>query len=191
MNYSTVFTLVLFTLSLILYLRDKKLSKKKRAQLDLQIREKAVEVSVVEFTATDINNYHKSGLTLNEMEVLAFAKVLNGLNTIPDQIYLDAADVIEDRFRDNVLCKYPHEVPFIAKHKADVIYPVVSAASIIAKVYRDKTMAEIAPVSGYCDKKTLEWLTAYYRENRSFPKEARYFWKTLNKIKEVCIVEHL
>jgi len=34
MNYSTVFTLVLFTLSLILYLRDKKLSKKKQEEMN-------------------------------------------------------------------------------------------------------------------------------------------------------------
>lgn len=165
---------------------SKKLTKKKRDKLDFEIRENAVEVNVVEFTATDINNYHRSGLTLNQIEVLGFAKVLNGLNTIPDKIYLDAADVSEQRFRDNVLAKYIHDVPLIAKHKADIIYPIVSAASIIAKVYRDKSMLNIAPVSGYCDKKTIEWLTTYYNENGNFPKDARYFWKTLNKIKYNC-----
>lgn len=163
---------------------SKKLSKKKRSELEVIINEKAVDVSIIEFTAEDINDYHRSGLTLNQMEVLAFAKALNGLKTVPDEIYLDAADVIEDRFRDNVLAKYKHDVPLIAKHKADVIYPVVSAASIIAKVNRDRIMAEIAPVSGYCDKKTVEWLRAYYLEHGCFPKEARSFWKTLNKIKE-------
>ena len=163
---------------------SKKLSKKRRAQLDTEITELAHGIAVVVLTAEDINEYHRQGLTLNEMEVIAFTEALNDLQTVPDEIYLDAADVIEARFRDNVMKGYSHkDVPIVAQHKADTNIPVVAAASIVAKVTRDNTMAEIAPVSGYGDPKTQQWLTEYYLENGEFPAEARYFWKTLDNIK--------
>ncbi len=163
---------------------SKKLSKKRREALDIDITKKAQEIVVVELTAEDINDYHRQGLTVNEMEVLAFAFALNDLETMPDEIYLDAADVIESRFRDNVMQRYDHkEVPIVAQHKADTNIPVVAAASIVAKVTRDEIMKEIAPVSGYPDKNTVRWIKEYYIKNGKFPKESRYFWKTLDNIK--------
>jgi ribonuclease HII len=143
----------------------------------------AHEVVVVELSAEDINGYHRQGLTLNEMEVTAFTYALNDLQTIPDEIYLDAADVLEHRFRDNILRGYPHDVPMVSEHKADLNRPVVAAASIVAKVTRDAIMAEIAPVSGYGDKNTMAWIKEYYLENGEFPAESRYFWKTFDTIK--------
>lgn len=162
---------------------SKKLSAKRRVALEADITELAHEVVVVELTAEDINGYHRQGLTLNEMEVIAFTHALNDLETIPDEIYLDAADVLEHRFRDNVMRGYHHHVSIVAEHKADTIHPVVAAASIVAKVNRDAIMAEIAPVSGYGDKNTVAWLKEYYLENGEFPLDSRYFWKTLDNIK--------
>lgn len=163
---------------------SKKLSKKKRKEFEAEILDLAQQVVVIELTAEDINTYHRQGKTLNEMEVIAFTSALNELDVKPDEIYLDAADVLEHRFRDNVARNYKHQdIPIVAEHKADDKYPVVSAASIIAKVTRDEIMAEIAPVSGYGDKKTMAWLTEYYLENGEFPDTARYFWKTLDTIK--------
>jgi ribonuclease HII len=163
---------------------SKKLSKKKRTLLEAEINEQAHEVVVVELTAEDINGYHRQGLTLNEMEVIAFTHALNDLETVPDEIYLDAADVLEARFRDNIMKGYHHkEVPIVAEHKADQNRPVVAAASIVAKVTRDAIMEQIAPVSGYGDPKTQEWITDYYLENGEFPPDSRYFWKTFDNIK--------
>lgn len=165
---------------------SKKLSKKKREELDQLIEDNAQEIAVIELTADDINDYHRRGLTLNQMEVIAFTDALNQLENVPDVIYLDAADVLEHRFRDNVSkhCKFT-ETPIIAEHKADVNHPVVAAASIIAKVTRDKLMSEIAPVSGYGDKKTVAWISDYFMNNNSFPPGSRYFWKTFERIKNL------
>ncbi len=163
---------------------SKKLSAKRRVAFDAEITELAHEIVVVELTAEDINGYHRQGLTINEMDVIAFTHALNDLETIPDEIYLDAADVLEHRFGDNVMRGYCHpDVCIVSEHKADINYPVVAAASIVAKVARDAIMAELAPVSGYGDKKTVAWIKEYYLENGEFPPESRYFWKTLDNIK--------
>ena len=64
------------------------------------------------------------------------AEIINELK--PDCIYIDAADVKEDRFGDSIekLLKFtPKKI--ISKHKADDIYPIVSAASINEKAVRD------------------------------------------------------
>lgn len=64
------------------------------------------------------------------------------------------------------------EVEVIAEHKADVRYPVVSAASIIAKVNRDKEIARIRERigrdigSGYpADPATQEFLRNHYAKS--------------------------
>lgn len=167
---------------------SKKLSKKRREALDEQIQQSAHEISIVELTAQNINDYHRQGLTLNQMEVLAFTKALNQLNSKPDEIYMDAADVNPDRFRDNIMknYKYSDDVPIVAEHKADDNIDVVAAASIVAKVERDRIMATIANVSGYGDVKTQKWLKEYYMKNGKFPDDCRFFWKTLDNIKKSC-----
>jgi ribonuclease HII len=162
---------------------SKKISKKKRENLCNLIKLKAVEYNIVEITAGEINKHHYNGLTLNQIEVNAFAQAINGLNTCPEHIYMDAADVSEKRFQENVeKLVYNKTIKITAKHKADELEPVVSAASIVAKVRRDSIINEICPVSGYGDIKTIKWLTEYYNTNKEFPPETRTFWKTLDRI---------
>ena len=57
---------------------------------------------------------------------------------------IDAADVNENRFGQNVK-KYSElrDVRVIAKHKGDFIFPIVGAASIIAKTHRDAEIVKI------------------------------------------------
>lgn len=80
-------------------------------------------------------------MTMNEIMVVCFSKVLEQLK--PDLLYADAADVNEERFATNIRKQYSKtnpehakEIEIISMHQADATYPVVSAASIIAKVRR-------------------------------------------------------
>lgn len=194
---SLVVTAVIFDdeeLSVLPVADSKAVSKKKREVLAKDIEALAEEVSIVELTAEDINTFHRQGKTLNEMEVIAFTRALNGLSTVPEQVYLDAADVNSERFRDNILKEYKladTDIELKSEHKADENYPVVAAASIVAKVKRDEIMSEIAPVSGYGDKNTVKWLKDYYRDNGELPMDARYFWKTAERVvREVDAEEH-
>ena len=75
----------------------------------------------------------------------------------------------------------------ITEHKADDTYNIVSAASIIAKVERDKQMAIIrneygAVGSGYpSDKYTINYLKSL---NGEYPPIVRQTWNTVKNLEE-------
>ena len=62
------------------------------------------------------------------------------------EIMLDACDVNADRFARNVSSK--SNLNCIAEHKADENHPEVSAASIIAKVTRDRAVEQLSEEMG-------------------------------------------
>ena len=67
-------------------------------------------------------------------------------------------------------------------------YPVVSAASIVAKVLRDRSIGELSwkygPVgSGYCsDPRTIEFLKRWFERTGGFPRFTRTTWSTCLRI---------
>lgn len=154
-------------------------------------------------------------MTMNRLEVLGFTSALASLiegRTVKhpdlpdpvtikldrkggrgDHIYLDAADVNAERFGTLIgrgLGELGISFPeIISEHKADSKYPVVSAASIVAKVTRDGRIAELAESmgeeigSGYpSDPVTRKFLENWVRRNGDVPDFARRSWDTSNKI---------
>ncbi len=126
---------------------------------------------------------------LNELEARIMAEVICELK--PEVVYVDAPSGSEAKF-EKLISRYISrgvEVEVIARHRADEVYPVVSAASIIAKVKRDAIIEELKKEwgdfgSGYpSDPKTIEFLRRYYAEHGEFPSIVRRSWKTLDKIK--------
>ncbi|RLI63691.1 MAG: ribonuclease HII [Candidatus Asgardarchaeum californiense] len=169
---------------------SKKIAPKRREYLAGIIKKVAVNYEILVISASDIDDMRKV-MTLNEIEVNAFSKVIGKLK--PDICYVDAADVDAIRFGKNILLRLPYKPRIISEHKADDIYPVVAAASILAKTTRDKHIRKIAydlekkmsiPLgSGYpadpITKKFLEtWLTKY----DELPSHVRHSWKTAQKL---------
>lgn len=77
----------------------------------------------------------------------------------------------------------------IAEHKADQNYPIVSAASIIAKVVRDQEIKNLQTRlgidfgSGYTsDKKTITFLKEWVKNHKRLPEFVRKSWVTAKNI---------
>lgn len=175
---------------------SKKLSPKKREQLDYHIKKYAIAYSVVEVDASQIDELRKI-MTMNDVMVICFTKVLKNLASCSfNHVYMDAADVSEDRFTMNVRRKFLQDFPdlgpnidFISRHRADTLCPAVSAASILAKVRRDEIISEISKAqgtdfgSGYpSDPKTKKFLEDWASNHDSFPEYVRKSWKTASSI---------
>lgn len=126
---------------------SKKLTPKKREQLAGLIKKHSESYVILEVSPFQIDELRKI-MNMNEVMVVCFAKVLEQLK--PDLVYVDAADVKAERFAENLRREYAKntqnnstKIDIVSMHQADVLYPTVSAASIIAKVRRDEIIKEL------------------------------------------------
>jgi ribonuclease HII len=98
--------------------------------------------------------------------------------------YLDAADTDAGRFQRRVDDRVAADVDLRAAHGADETYPIVGAASIVAKVERDAHVAALADEfgaigSGYPgDATTREFLETFVQQEGKLPPCARRSWQT-------------
>lgn len=107
---------------------SKKLSKKRREQLDIEIREKAAGFGLGWVTASEIDE-----IGLSQALVLATKKAVDQIKTPYHEIIIDGTV--------NFLASTSKGKYVKTLKKADLLIPSVSAASIIAKVARDNFMA--------------------------------------------------
>ncbi len=158
------------------------------------IKEKLTGFGILSISAKEIDDLRTSGITLNEIEVMAFKQLLNEFEFKQEIVLqLDAADVIAERFGKNFESMVNGEI--ISKHKGDSIFPAVSAASILAKVTRDAKMEKIQQEvllfdnnlprvgSGYPNKISKLFLSTYYRRYKKYPAFTRTTWDTAKSIK--------
>lgn len=169
---------------------SKLLSPHRRETLAPEIKRLIEKYSVIKLSPEEIDEVVENGKKLhrlNRLEARAMAKVIEMLK--PDIAYVDASDVIEERFKEHILEYLPFKVKIISEHKADKTYPVVSAASIIAKVERDREIAELAKKygdfgSGYpSDPRTINFLQQCLKKWREYPNDIRKSWKPAKKTK--------
>ena len=82
---------------------------------------------------------------------------------------------------------------FIVEPKADLKYPIVGAASIVAKVLRDAQLKLIDGEvgSGYpSDPKTRNWLKGFLEREEAFPDCVRTRWGTIDKLRQQVLFPH-
>jgi len=171
--------------------RDSKLlSPQRRETLALEIKRIAQQYSVVMLSPREIDKVVETGRKLhrlNRLEAQAMAKVIAALE--PKVAYVDASDVLEERFKQHILEYLPLKIEIISEHKADRKYPIVSAASIIAKVERDKEIAELTDKYGDLgcgyptDPKTISFLQKCLEKTGEYPDFVRKSWKPAKKAK--------
>lgn len=167
---------------------SKALTHKRRVILKTKIEKIASKIEIRTVSAADIDRLRKR-TTLNEIEVTEFALIAKALN--PKEIYLDAADVKPERFGSKIgeLSGIAEKgARIVSEHKADAKYPIVSAASIIAKVERDHAIERFHQKygdfgSGYPnDPKTIKFLRNLVRAGEKLPSIVRKSWESVRKI---------
>ncbi|MHA2199689.1 MAG: ribonuclease HII [Candidatus Thorarchaeota archaeon] len=169
---------------------SKTLSPSRRRSLNQRIRSIATQIEIRSVSAAAIDRLRKR-TTLNEIEVTEFAAVVKSLK--PQEAYLDAADVNAERFGNKIgelsgLARLGAVI--VSEHKADSKYPIVSAASILAKVERDRIIDEMHQEygdfgSGYpSDPKTIRFVRGLYEDGLALPSIVRKSWDSVRKIRE-------
>ncbi len=168
---------------------SKKLTPKKREYLSARIEE-LTEYCVLEVTAHEIDILRGNGLTMNDISVLYFSKVFSELQ--PEKAFVDSSDVNAERFAAKIKENYRKEVEIISEHHADEKYTVVGAASIIAKVYRDRHIRRLESEtgmkigSGYpSDPLTMRFISNIDKYN--IPPYVRSSWMTIRRKMEMDI----
>ena len=170
---------------------SKKLTPGRREAIDRQLRanpDVRIEVRVI---SADVLDAERQRLTLYDIEVERFRDIGKALR--PKILYVDAADVDAARFGKAVSRGLPRGTKVVSEHKADDTYPVVGAASIVAKVARDAAVAEYArrlerqlgmPLgSGYAsDPLTQAFLRTWHERFKDLPEGTRRSWATIKEL---------
>lgn len=163
---------------------SKKLSPHRRTQLFRQILTMASCVKSIIVPPDEIDRY----VMVNGLNDLEMSKMIELISMCEaDTIYVDSPDPRPERFGQRLEEATGRRV--IAMNKADAIIPVVSAASIIAKVTRDNEIAKLRREygdfgSGYpSDPRTIDFLKKWIKQHGSLPPIVRRTWKTIDDIK--------
>ena len=126
-------------------------------------------------------------MTINELEARVFASVVRKLR--PELAYLDSADANCKTFERLVRNELDFDLKIVSEHKADEVYPVVSAASVIAKERREEEVRRIREElgeeigSGYpADPITVEFMKKWISEKGDLPPYTRRSWETARRM---------
>ncbi len=164
---------------------SKKLSPKLREYLYNKIIEIADDYYITKISPRSIDASVKKHC-LNNLEAKYMAKVVSKLNS--NISYIDSCDVNPRRFGQEI-SKLSDNHKIKSYHHADSRFVIVSAASILAKVTRDRAITKLRKNynlgSGYpSDSVSVKFVTKYYKINHVMPNFVRKSWKPIQRILE-------
>ena len=175
---------------------SKQLTPKRREFFEKQIKEKSRGYETVLIYPEEIDNKNAEGLKLNELEAIAFAKIINKLNKGDEKIkvIIDCPSTSINKWRDFLRTKIKDlsNLEVCCEHKADRNHIAVSAASIIAKNTREREVAKLREKygeigSGYpSDPTTKKFLAnnAKRHSNKGIFRKTWVTWKRLQSKSE-------
>jgi ribonuclease HII len=162
---------------------SKKLSPSMREKLYAEIIEMAQCHEARIYSATEIDRNSLTTLTLEGISQIIdlFGMPAHG-RIVLDSIGKLARDKVEQvlRIRDGV--------DFVYEPKADDCYPVCQAASIVAKVIRDREVKKIHKRvgfdfgKGYPTRSTTDFIRKYTLDNGQLPPETRTRWGNIRQM---------
>ena len=164
---------------------SKELSPEQRKELYSQILSTVKDFVVIKLPAFKIDEMRKR-YSLNYIETIKMAEIINILK--PSRVFVDCPYTSPTRFISELQALLKHSPEVIAEHKADSKYPVVAAASIIAKVERDREIEMLKEKLGMDfgvgyphDPRTVELLK---KLSPNYPEFVRKSWLTACEIAE-------
>jgi ribonuclease HII len=107
---------------------SKKLGKRQREDLIEEIKDKALAWQIAEASVAEIDK-----INILNASFLAMSRAVQGLNMQPEHLLIDG-----NRWKSTLT------IPHTCVIKGDGKYASIAAASILAKVYRDKFMEKLA-----------------------------------------------
>lgn len=166
---------------------SKRLTPKARERIFSEMAGVA-DYTIVTVSAGEIDA-RRARESLNEIEMSMFAEAAGRRKV--NRIYADCPDVNESGF-SNRLSVLTGNVKVIGRHGADDTFPVVSAASIVAKVTRDRMVEEISQEfgvsigSGYpSDAETMDFIEKWIKRYGVSPKHTRNSWEPVKRMLSV------
>lgn len=166
---------------------SKMLTPEKRENLAPKLKKLADDYFVIKITAKEIDALRDIS-NLNKIEIARMKELIRLFK--PDKVVIDSPEVNTKKFGEKIRNGIRFDFDLIAENFADKRYPEVSAASILAKVERDKAIAKLHKKygffgSGYShDERTIEFLKEWFKKNKGFPDFVRKSWMTALLIKE-------
>jgi len=164
---------------------SKLLSPQKRQKLKKIIECISEEYQLIYLSPKVIDQY-----IINYLELKATVKLIDKFS--PDKVFIDAPTrwCVNYKRKIKNLLTLKKNVELVVENFADINYPVVSAASILAKVARDEKIKKLSKKygalgSGYpSDEKTIFFLKECIRLKGEFPEIVRKKWKTAQRLLE-------
>ena len=167
---------------------SKKLSPHQREGLYGKVG-RLTKYTTVKITAEELNELmdHKN---LNEIEAMKIAHAIDTLGIRDATVYVDSPDNVPAKFAKRIEKYLKTRVKIISENKADDTYVIVGAASIIAKVTRDREIEKIKKETGieFNSGYTSDPVTQkYVARRKDYPQLAKYLrtrWSTLRVEKQ-------
>lgn len=176
---------------------SKKLTPKKREELAPKIEQIAKSVLVMRIQPCRIDKLRSEGINLDKIEAIKMAEIISMSDA--ESVYVDSLTHNPKKFTnliaENLNGKNPE---MIVENYADETYPIVSAASIIAKVERDAAIQEIKDKVkvdfgvGYShDERTVNFVEKLIKSRKPLPSFVRQSWMTTQLLKEASLQSKL
>jgi ribonuclease HII len=169
---------------------SKKLTPKRREELAPKIEEIAKSVLVMRVQPCRIDKMRSEGVNLDKIEAIKMAEIISMSDA--NTVYVDSLTHNPKKFMGVIMEHLNDKSPEMnVENYADETYPVVSAASIVAKVERDRAIQEIKEKVkvdfgvGYShDERTIKFVEGLIRSRKPLPSFVRQSWITTQLLKE-------
>lgn len=171
--------------------RDSKtLSPKRREELAIEIENVATNMVVVRVQPCKIDTMRSQGINLDKIEAMKMAEIID---MCEGKVYVDSLEQNSKKFKQLVVSYMKNKKrDMVVENYMDESQTIVGAASIIAKVERDKAVQEIKDKVDYDfgvgyphDARTIEFIRMLIKKHKdNLPPFVRKSWITTQTLFE-------